>query len=476
MREYDVAVIGAGVTGAAVARRISRFDIRACLIDGAEDIAMGASRANSAIVHAGYDCPPGSVEAEMNVKGNAMYDDWCRELDVPLRRVGTLVAAFSDEEAETVGSLYERGLKNGVPGMRILSGDEAREMEPMLSKDVVSALYAATGGITCPYEMTVACAENARANGVEWLLGRAVEGIAFEDNWFTLSLGGERIRARRIVNAAGVFADEVSRMIGDDSFSVFPRKGEYLLVDRAAKSPEKVIFQTPTKLGKGVLVSPTVDGNCFAGPTAVETGDKLDTSVSAESIDMLKRLARKSAPALDFRQVITAFAGIRAQPSTGDFVIRASEKNPAFIHAAGICSPGLTSAPAVAERIEFLLRKSGLELREKQDYNPHRAHIRAFRHMTEDEKSAAIAENPLYGRVICRCETITEAEVVEAVRRGARTLDGVKRRTRAGMGRCQGGFCGPRVMEIISREAGIPMTELTKFGGKSYLLAGPTRP
>jgi glycerol-3-phosphate dehydrogenase len=384
--------------------------------------------------------------------------------------------AFSDEEAETVGSLYERGLKNGVPGMRILSGDEAREMEPMLSKDVVSALYAATGGITCPYEMTVACAENARANGVEWLLGRAVEGIAFQDGWFTLSLGGERIRARRIVNAAGVFADEVSRMIGDDSFSVFPRKGEYLLVDRAVKSPEKVIFQTPTKLGKGVLVSPTVDGNCFAGPTSVETGDKLDTSVSAESIDMLKRLARKSAPALDFRQVITAFAGIRAQPSTGDFVIRASEKNPAFIHAAGICSPGLTSAPAVAERIEYLLRKSGLELREKQDYNPHRAHIRAFRHMTEDEKSAAIAENSLYGRVICRCETITEAEVVEAVRRGARTLDGVKRRTRAGMGRCQGGFCGPRVMEIISREAGIPMTELTKFGGKSYLLAGLTRP
>lgn len=476
MREYDVAVIGAGVTGSAVARQIARYDIRVALIDGAEDIAMGASRANSAIVHAGYDCPPGSVEAEMNVKGNAMYDKWCGELDVPLKRVGTLVAAFTDEETETVGALYERGRKNGVPGMRILTGDEAREMEPMLSGDVVSALYAATGAITCPYEMTIACAENARANGAAWMLGHAVEGIVYEDGWFTLSLDGEKIRARRVVNAAGVFADDVSRMIGDDSFSVSPRKGEYLLIDRAARSPEKVIFQTPTKLGKGVLVSPTVDGNCFAGPTAVETGDKRDTSVSAESIETLRWLAHKSAPSLDFRQIITAFAGIRAQPSTGDFIIRPSEKNPGFIHAAGICSPGFTSAPAIAERVEKLLRESGLALVEKPDYNPLRAHIRAFRHMTEEEKTAAIAENPLYGRIICRCETITEAEVVEAVHRGARTLDGVKRRTRAGMGRCQGGFCGPRVMEIISREADIPMTELTKFGGGSYLLAGKTRP
>lgn len=476
MREFDVAVIGAGITGAAIARQISRFDIRVALIDGADDIGMGASRANSAIVHAGYDCPPGSVEAEMNVKGNAMYDTWARELDVPLERVGTLVVAFSDEEAKTVKALYDRGLTNGVPGMRILTGDEARTMEPMLSKDVVSALYAATGGITCPYEMTIACAENARANGVTWCLGNAVKKITYVDGWFTLFVGDEQIHAMRIVNAAGVFADDVSGMIGDKSFTVFPRKGEYLLIDRAAKSPEMVIFQTPTKRGKGVLVSPTVDGNCFAGPTAVETGDKYDTSVSADSINMLKWLAHKSAPTLDFRQVITAFAGIRAQPSTGDFIIRASEINPCFIQAAGICSPGFTSAPAIAERVETLLRESGLSLTEKQDYTPLRTHIPAFRHMTEDQKTAAIEENPLYGRIICRCETITEAEVVEAVHRGATTLDGVKRRTRAGMGRCQGGFCGPRVMEIISREAGIPMTELTKFGGKSYLLADKTRP
>ncbi len=476
MREYDVAIIGAGITGAAIARQIARNDIRIALIDSADDVAMGASRANSAIVHAGYDCPPGSLEALLNVRGNAMYDRWCKELDVPLGRLGSMVVAFSDEETKTVEALYERGLKNGVPDMRIITGDEARKIEPMLSRDAVSALYAGTGAITCPYEMTMACAENARTNGVEWLLGKAVTAIAREADGLRITLEDEQILAKRVVNAAGVFADDVSRMIGDDSFSIRPRKGEYMLIDRTADSPWTVLFQTPTKLGKGVLVSPTVDGNCFAGPTAVETGDKYDSSVTAEGIESLKRLAHKTAPGLDFRQVITSFAGIRAQPSTGDFIIRASEADYRMIHVAGICSPGFTSAPAIAEMVEHLLRASGLSPREKMSYNPVRKHIRVFRHMSETEREAAIAENPLYGRVICRCETVTEAEVIEAVRRGARSVDGVKRRTRAGMGRCQGGFCGPRVMEIISRETGIPMTEITKFGGKSYLLAGETRP
>lgn len=475
MREYDVAVIGAGVVGSAIARRLSRWTIKAALIDAAEDVAMGASRANSAIVHAGYDCPPGSLEAKLNVEGNALYDEWARELDVPLKRNGTFVAAFSEEEAEHVKELYERGLKNGVPDMRIISGDEARQMEPMLSKDVVCALFAPTGGITCPYEMTIACAENARRNGVDWLLGRPVTAIKADEEGFVVTAGYEDIRARRVINAAGLFSDEIARMIGDDSFTVRPRKGEYLLLDRTAKAPKYVIFQTPSKLGKGVLVSPTVDDNCFAGPTAVDQEDKYDNSVSAESIKSLQTLARKSTPDIDFRNVITSFAGIRAQPSTGDFIIRPSEKESRFIHAAGICSPGLTSAPAIADMVEELVRQSGIELIPDPNYDPNRKHIKAFRHMTDEEKQAAIEKNPLYGRIICRCETITEAEVVEAVARGARNLDGVKRRTRAGMGRCQGGFCGPRVMEIIARETGIKMEKLTKFGGGSYLLAGKTR-
>lgn len=475
MREYDVAVIGAGVTGSAIARRLSRWQLKVCLIDGAADVAMGASRANSAIVHAGYDCPPGSLEAKLNVEGNRLYTQWTEELDVPLNRIGTFVAAFSEEEMENVRALYERGLKNGVPEMKLLTGEEARAMEPMLAENCAGALFAGTGGITCPYEMTIACAENARQNGVEWLLGRPVSAIRPDSEGFTVTLGYEDIRARRVVNAAGLFSDEVARMIGDDSFTVHPRKGEYLLMDRTVKGPKYVIFQTPSKLGKGVLVSPTVDGNCFVGPTAVDQTDKTDNSVSAESIQNLQVQAKKSTPGLDFRNVITSFAGLRAQPSTGDFIIRPSEKDPRFIHAAGICSPGLTSAPAVADMVEGLVRDSGLELIPDPNYDPHRTHIKAFRHMTEEEQIAAIAENPLYGRIICRCETITEAEVVEAVRRGAKTLDGVKRRTRAGMGRCQGGFCGPRVMEIIARETGVKMEELTKFGGNSYLLAGKTR-
>ena len=278
-----------------------------------------------------------------------------------------------------------------------------------------------------------------------------------------------------MVNAAGLFSDDVARMIGDDSFTVRPRKGEYLLMDRSAKAPRYVIFQTPSRLGKGILVSPTVDGNSFVGPTAVDQTDKTDTSVSQEGIDQLRRMAKKSAPEMDFRNVITSFAGLRAQPSTGDFIIRPSEADGRMIHAAGICSPGLTSAPAVAELVEKLLMESGLTLTEDPAYDPHRSHIRRFRDMTREQKEAAIAENPLYARVICRCETITEAEIVEAVSRGARTLDGVKRRTRAGMGRCQGGFCSPRVMEIISRETGIPMEKLTKFGAGSYLVAEKTR-
>jgi len=476
MREFDVAIIGAGITGSAIARGLSRWQLKVALIDAAADVAMGASRANSAIVHAGYDCPPGSLEAKLNVEGNALYTQWCAELDVPLKRCGSFVAAFSEEEAEHVKELYERGLKNNVPGMRIISGDEAREMEPMLSENCVCALLAETGGITCPYEMTIACAENARKNGVEWLMDHPVSGITADENGFVITAGGEEIFAKRVINAAGLFSDEVARMIGDDSFSVRARKGEYMLLDRSAQTPNVVIFQTPSKMGKGILVSPTVDGNSFAGPTAVEQESKYDTSVSAEGIKELMTQARKSTPGIDFRNVITSFAGLRAQPSTGDFIIRPSDVDARFIHAAGICSPGLTSAPAIANMVTELVRESGIELIEDPSYDPTRSHIRAFRHMTKEQKEAAIAENPLYGRIICRCEIITEAEIVEAVKRGARTLDGVKRRTRAGMGRCQGGFCSPRVMEIISRETGIPMEQLTKFGGNSNLIAAKTRP
>lgn len=473
--KYDVAIIGAGVVGCAVARRLSRYQLKLALIDAAEDVAMGASRANSAIVHAGYDCPPGSVEARLNVRGNAMYDEWCRELDVPLQRVGSLVIGFDEKDEETLRDLYERGVKNGVPNMELISGERAREIEPELSKDVTMALYAATGGITCPYQMTIACAENACENGCEWLLGRKVTEIKQVGDEMEIYAGKEKIVAGYVVNAAGIFSDEISAMLGDNSFTVKPRKGEYMLLDRKATNVKTVIFQTPSKLGKGVLVSPTVDGNMFAGPTAVDQIDKLDNSVTQEGIDQLCALSRRSVPSIDLHSVITSFAGVRAQPSTGDFVIGISQVCPRLIQAAGICSPGLTSAPAISIEVEGLLKQAGVALIEKADYRPIRRAIPEFRRLNNEERAKLIEKDARFGRIICRCETITEGEIVEAIRRGARSLDGVKRRTRAGMGRCQGGFCGPRVMEILSRELGVPMTGLTKFGGNSRLLTGAVK-
>lgn len=472
---YDVAIIGAGITGSAIARYLSRFDLKLILIDSEADVAMGSSRANSAIVHAGFDCAPGTLMAEMNVKGNALYDSWCAELDVPLKRIGSVVIGFDGKDEAELQKLYDKGIANGVPGVKLISGDEVRAIEPSISGDVTKALWAPTGAITCPYELTIACAENARENGCEWLLNAPVTVIAHNADGVTITAGERTIDAKYVVNAAGLYADEIAHLVGDDSFDITPRKGEYLLLDRGTMPLNTVIFQTPSKLGKGVLVSPTVDGNAFAGPSAVDQTDKTDTSVTQEGIDSLMTQARRSAPGMNFRNVITAFAGLRAQPKVHDFILRASDSCPKMIHAAGICSPGLTSAPAIAEYIADLLKEAGLELNEKASYNPTRKHIRLFRHMTDDERIAAIAENPLYGRIICRCETITEAEIVEAIRRGATTVDGVKRRTRAGMGRCQGGFCGPRVMDILARELNVPMEEITKFGRDSHMIVGRTR-
>ncbi len=473
--DFDLAIVGAGTTGCAIARHLSRFDLKIALVDAAEDVAAGSSRANSAIVHAGFDAKPGSLMARLNVRGNAVFESWCRELSIPFSRCGSLVSAFTPDDEATLRDLLARGETNGVPGLRIVSGDEARALEPRLSKEALSALWAPTAAIACPYEFCIACAENARANGAVWKLGAPVTALRDLGDAVEVTAGTETFRARFVVDAAGVFADDVARLLGDDSFSIRARKGEYLLLDRAAAPLARVLFPCPTKLGKGILVSPTVDGNTFAGPTAVDQESKADTSVTAEGIATLKKAGLKSVPDLDFRKAITLFAGLRAQPSEGDFVIRRSAACPRLVLAAGICSPGFTSAPAIAETVEGLLAEAGLALRERADWNPRRERPVPFRRMDEAQRAAAIAANPLHGRIVCRCETVTEAEIVDAIRRGATTLDAVKRRTRAGMGRCQGGFCSPRVMEILARELSRPWTALTKDGGASRLVVGATR-
>lgn len=471
--QYDVLIIGAGVTGCAIARELSHTGLKIALSDACDDVAMGASRANSAIVHAGYDCVPGTLMAKLNVRGNEMFDDVCESLNVPLLRVGSFVIAFGEEDEKELNNLLERGRANGVPGLEIISGERAREMEPKLSDDVTAALWAPTAGITCPYELTIAMSENARANGADILLRKRAVAIDYANDEFTVKFeDGTSVSAKYVVNAAGVYADEVARLIGDDSFTISPRKGEYMLLDKQALCVGTVIFQTPSKLGKGVLVSPTVDGNIFAGPTAQDKVEKNDTQTTPEGLAELKKFSLKSVPTLNLRQVITSFAGVRAQPSTGDFIIRPSDKNARFIHAAGICSPGLSSAPAIAEYVSGLIKEAGADTAERADAIYVREHAKPFRQMDADERAEAYKRNPLYGRIICRCETVTEAEIVDAIHRGATTVDGVKRRTRAGMGRCQGGFCAPRVMEILSRELGVPTESLTKFGGKSYMVAG----
>lgn len=471
--QYDVLIIGAGVTGCAIARELSHTGLKIALSDACDDVAMGASRANSAIVHAGYDCVPGTLMAKLNVHGNEMFDDVCESLNVPLLRVGSFVIAFGEEDEKELNNLLERGRANGVPGLEIIPGERAREMEPKLSDDVTAALWAPTAGITCPYELTIAMSENARANGADILLRKRAAAIDYANDEFTVKFeDGTSVSAKYVVNAAGVYADEVARLIGDDSFTISPRKGEYMLLDKQALCVGTVIFQTPSKLGKGVLVSPTVDGNIFAGPTAQDKVEKNDTQTTPEGLAELKKFSLKSVPTLNLRQVITSFAGVRAQPSTGDFIIRPSDKNARFIHAAGICSPGLSSAPAIAEYVRGLIKEAGADTAERADAIYVREHAKPFRQMDAEERAEAYKRNPLYGRIICRCETVTEAEIVDAIHRGATTVDGVKRRTRAGMGRCQGGFCAPRVMEILSRELGVPTESLTKFGGKSYMVAG----
>jgi glycerol-3-phosphate dehydrogenase len=475
----DVLILGAGVTGCAIARWLTRYDISVAVAEATSDVAMGASRANSAIVHAGYDCVPGSMMAKMNVEGNRLFTQWCDDLSVPLGRCGSLVLALSQEDMTHLEQLYAYGVANGVPDLRIITAQEAHDMQSGLSNDVVAALYAGTGGITCPYELTQACARAAAKNGATFHFNwKAVAIERVNEGLLVRNEQGDAMTARYVINAAGVYADDVARMAGDDSFTIEPRKGEYMLLDRASgANVYTVLFQTPSAMGKGVLVSPTVDGNTFAGPTAVNQTDKEDTSVSQEGLDELRRMARRTMPDLPLNKTITSFAGLRAVADTKDFILGSSDAEPRLLNAAGICSPGLTSAPAIAVHMAECLEKAGLVLREKATWVGSLPRHKAFRNMSDEERQAAIAENPLYARIICRCETVTEAEIVDAIHAspGATTIDGVKRRTRAGMGRCQGGFCSPRVLAILARELGVSMEDITKFGGESRMLTGKLR-
>lgn len=473
---YDAVIIGAGVTGGMIARRLSAYRLKICIVDKENDVAMGATRANSAIVHAGFDAKEGSLKARLNVRGSEMMESVTRELGVKYKRCGSLVIGFSDEDRATIEELYERGVRNGVRELRILDREGLKSLEPNISDNAVCALYAPTGAITCPYELTIAAIGNAMDNGAELKLNFDVCGIDRCGEYYNVKSESETLKTRCVINAAGLFADEIAKMAGDDTVHIHPRRGEYILLDKECGGiVSHTIFRTPSKFGKGILVSPTVDGNILTGPTAVDMEDKYDKSTTEQGLAQIFKEAPEDVEGIRFNKSITSFCGLRAVGDTGDFIINSPFLG--FINVAGIESPGLSASPAIAEYVENMLAEAGLELCRKEDYNPVRKSMTYFRDADIDEKNRIIKRDESFGRVICRCETVTEGEILEAIRTNpkARDLDGVKRRTRAQMGRCQGGFCTPYIVELLARELNIPYDEVTKFGGGSIVNFGRTK-
>ena len=475
---YDVVIIGAGVTGAAVAWKLAEYDIKTCALEKCSDVCEGTSKANSAIIHAGYDAEPGSLKAKLNVGGNEMMDELCEDLDIPFKRIGSLVVCIYKDALPGLKELCERGEKNGVKGLKLLSREEAFLTEPNLSDETQGALFAPSAGIICPFELNIAMAEIASMNGAEFKLNTEVQDIKKDsDGNFRIFTNNGEYKARYVVNAAGVYADVIHNMVSSKKMHITQRRGDYCLLDKQAGAHvNHVIFPQPTELGKGVLVAPTVHGNLIVGPTAIETEDKEGTATTAQGISELTQKAGNHVKNIPMNKVITSFAGLRAHEDNNDFIIEEVSDVPGFIDCAGIESPGLTSCPAIGETVCDILKEL-MNFKKKENIITKRKGVRRTESLSTEEMNALIKENPAYGNVICRCESITEGEIIDAIHRplGARTLDGIKRRTRAGMGRCQAGFCMPRTMEILARELGLSYEDITKSGGDSNIVAARTK-
>ena len=476
---YDIIIIGAGVSGCACARELSRYDAKILVVEKEEDVCCGTSKANSAIVHAGYDAAHGSLMAKLNAEGSRRMPALAKELDFAYDRCGSLVVCLSDEDRPALQKLYENGIANGVEGLRIIERDELVEMEPNISDAAVAALWAPTGGIVCPFGLTFALAENAAKNGVQFRFDTKVTGLHPLDGggagWAVETDHGT-LETRCIVNAAGVYADTLHNMAdAAHPMTITAQRGDYFLLDHAAgQHVRHTVFQLPGKYGKGVLVTPTVHGNLLVGPTAIDVDDKEATATTAAGLDEVREKSGLAVKDIPLRQTITSFAGLRAHEARHDFFI--GEIAPGFVDCAAIESPGLSSAPAIGAMVADIVRGS-LHLHNKPDFDPTRRGILDPKALDLAARAELIRQNPAYGQIICRCESVTEGEIIDAIRRtpGARSLDGVKRRTRAGMGRCQAGFCSPRVMEILARELGVPQSEITKSGGASKIIVGTNK-
>lgn len=471
----DVVIVGGGVCGCSLLYELSRYKLSAVLVEKENDVSVGTTKANSAIVHAGYDPHPGTKMARYNVEGNALIKELCEKLDVPYKQIGSLVLAFDADQDALVRELFDRGTQNGVPGMKVLYAAEVREMEPNVSPEVTSALYAPSAGIVSPWELAIALAETAVKNGAQVELNSEVTSIQPIDGGFRVTAGGKEIDTRFVVNAAGIWSDKINDMAAPHTFTVSANKGEYFLLDKSQGTlVNHVIFQCPSKVGKGVLVSPTVHGNLIVGPNA-EDAEKDDLGTTGDGLAFVRKMALRSVPDINFRDSIRNFAGLRANTEIDDFLVGETEQK-GFFNIAGIKSPGLTSAPAIARDVVRMLGKAGLTLDPKETFVDER-HVVRFKHLSHEERAAAIAKNPLYGQIVCRCETITEGEIVDALHRPLPpcSIDGVKRRCGSGMGRCQGGFCGPRVQQIIARELGIPQEAVMMDRAGTAVITGETK-
>ncbi len=475
---YDVLIIGAGVIGGSIFRELTKYNLKVSVLEKENDVSMGTTKANSAIIHAGFDPNPESVVAKYNVRGNEMYEGICKELDVPFKRNGAMVVAFAEENMATLETLYKKGVKMGVKGLRLLNKEETLKKEPNLNDTVVGALYAPTSGIVCPFQYTIALFENAVSNGGELYLDSEVVSIEKNDGiFFVKTKDGKEFKARYVVNAAGVYADKVHNMIAKEKFSIRPRTGEYIVFDKSqGRLFNSTIFPCPSKMGKGILVSPTVHGNLFIGPNAVDIDDKENKSTTQLGLDEIKKAANITTSKINYRESIRNFAGLRAISSTGDFIIEENDDMKGFIDVAGIKSPGLTCAPAIAEDVVMILKEAGLDLERKTNFISKRKQVR-FMDLSVDERNELIKENPQYGNIVCRCESITEGEIVDAINRsfGQISIDGVKRRCRPGMGRCQGGFCSPKVLDIIAREKNIFKEDVNLDKKDSFVLLEKTK-
>ena len=479
MIKTDVVVIGAGAVGCAIARELSKYSIKVTVVDKNEDVGGDASKSNSAIIHTGYDASPDTLESQLVVAANPMYDELVKDLDVPFSRIGAILPAFTDEQFEKLPSIKEKAFKNRVYDVEFKTGEELLKMEPNLNPEVKGGLYIPRESIIDPFIYVQALAENAYANGVEFMLKTKVTDIVVEDGKVkkVVTTKGE-IETKYVINSAGLYCDDIAQMVGKAEYKVVARKGQFYILDKNTSCQvERIVLPIPTKITKGKLMCPTIHGNMLVGPTAEDQESKTDKSTTAEGLESIAKDVRNLVPNVNLRDTITQYCGLRPNRNPEGLHVDTYEDLGGYVNLSGVRSTGLTLSVAMGKYVVQTMMNIGAKLTLKDNFITKRKGIVKFSEQTREVQDKLIKENPLYGNIVCRCETITEAEIMDAIHRplGAKSVDAVKRRVRAGMGRCQGGFCGPKVIEILSRELGVPATEITKNQDGSNMVTGKTR-